>query len=597
MDYIFKEWQEKLAEFEKNVEKDLEEIRKCKAEMQQMKLETISRQQRGQYIYDPERIILSAPEIVIGHCDSDGNVYQNGASTIVIHGTSVSMHGVGETGQVEMRAPSIRQIAEDPGTDGNEHVVGSISEVVSQARNIIIQSNNCEGTFPIGPVGAPGGSGVRIHADEVLDMSASTSSERLSKSIDDLVKVLESQKTALKKDADGHKSSFDQLNSDITKLLDKKETLIKDDDQVCSTYSDVEDLNEQIEDIAQLLTNEVYSYSSVLSQLAETNRRIKSLKEQKDKIKKGDDFKKKFTGAQVMVTGERISLTSADGDGNLRDNEGSGVSIIANETTIKAIEHDYSLKKEGKVSINAKTVEVSTANTADEKYDDKGQLTQGTYAAEGDVIIKSKTIDMQTVDYEFKDNKLTEKALTKEGKISLRAEQMDLSATDTEGKATGSIDVNSKAITVRSMDVDKEKRTDTELAAGSTMTLVSEKMFIGAKSKKVKSKKIQAVTEEMGLFADKTFEAQQGEKKAVVQLADGKAAVSGSETQVYGKTTINAATEIKAELKAPKATIDSIEAKSAFKSPNISDGMAAGGGGGGGSLSAKLSEEDAPEKK
>ena len=148
MDYIFKQWQQKLAEFEKNVEKDLEEIRKCKAEMQQMKLETISRQQRGQYIYDPERIILSAPEIVIGHCDADGNVYQGSGSTIVIHGNQVNVHGVGEAGQVEMRAPSIRQIAEDPGVDGHEHVVGSLSEVVSQARTIVIQSNQCEGTFP-----------------------------------------------------------------------------------------------------------------------------------------------------------------------------------------------------------------------------------------------------------------------------------------------------------------------------------------------------------------------------------------------------------------------------------------------------------------
>ena len=55
--------------------------------------------------------------------------------------------------------------------------------------------------------------------------------------------------------------------------------------------------------------------------------------------------------------------------------------------------------------------------------------------------------------------------------------------------------------------------------------------------------------------------------------------------------------EIKDELKAPKATIDSVEAKSAFKSPNISDGMAAGGGGGGGSLSAKLKAEDAPKEE
>ena len=63
----------------------------------------------------------------------------------------------------------------------------------------------------------------------------------------------------------------------------------------------------------------------------------------------------------------------------------------------------------------------------------------------------------------------------------------------------------------------------------------------------------------------------------------------------YGKTTINKDTEVKGEIKAPKATIDNLEAKSSFKSQNISDGVAAGGGGGG-SVSAKLKAEDAPKE-
>jgi hypothetical protein len=93
----------------------------------------------------------------------------------------------------------------------------------------------------------------------------------------------------------------------------------------------------------------------------------------------------------------------------------------------------------------------------------------------------------------------------------------------------------------------------------------------------------------MGLFADKTFEAQQGEAKAIVQLDGGKLALGSDKNQICGDT------EVKGEVKAPKATIDNVEVKSAFKSPNISDGMAAGGGGGG-SVSAKLKTEDAPEK-
>lgn len=82
----------------------------------------------------------------------------------------------------------------------------------------------------------------------------------------------------------------------------------------------------------------------------------------------------------------------------------------------------------------------------------------------------------------------------------------------------------------------------------------------------------------------------------MVQLSGGNASVGGSKTQVYGDTTINAKTDIKGDLKAPKATIDNVEAKSSFKSSNISDGIAVPGAGGGGSLSAKLKSEDAPKE-
>ena len=254
------------------------------------------------------------------------------------------------------------------------------------------------------------------------------------------------------------------------------------------------------------------------------------------------------------------------------------------------------LTADSKITMTAKTIEVATTSPKDVERDDKGKLTKGEYTAEGDVIFKSKTFTVESLDYEVKDGKLETKALTKDGKVSVRAEKTDFLAADADGKATGSFSINAKAVNVKSMDVDKEKLTDDKLAEGSTMTLVSEKMYVGAKSKDIKSKKLQAVSEEMGLFADKTFEAQQGDGKAVVQLDGGNAAVGGSKTEVYGATTINGKTEVKDELKAPKATIDNIEAKSSFKSPNISDGIAVPGAAAGGSLSAKLKTEDAPKE-
>ena len=78
---------------------------------------------------------------------------------------------------------------------------------------------------------------------------------------------------------------------------------------------------------------------------------------------------------------------------------------------------------------------------------------------------------------------------------------------------------------------------------------------------------------------------------------DTTASVSGSKVQIYGESTINGKTQVKDELKAPKATIDNLEAKTSFKSSNISDGIAIPGAPSSANLSTKLKAEDAPEKK
>ncbi len=589
MDYKFDSWQEALSSFQKDVEKELKEIRQHKAEMQQIKTELLNEMRKGKYLRDKERIILSAPEIVIGNVDPSGALYPGG-STVIVRGQRVAVEGCGESGAVEMRAPSISQLGVDPGPDGLESVVAPVSQVVSQARHIVLQSNKAEGYFSE-PVASAGASGIRLHADEQLTVEAAVGSETKTKQIESVTKELEARKKSLTEAAADDKESVDSLISSLKMLMMKSSLLTVDEKVLRTSYEKLEDYNLEFMSLVPGLAQAVTSYSSVLSQLAETNRQIACVKKEKEAVKKGDDYKKNPTGAALDIKSERISMVSADGDGNLRDNEGAGLTVTANNVSVAAIEDDRKLKEKGRVSINAMNVEICTANNADEKYE-KGVLKQGTYAAEGDVVIKSKNITMESVDYELKDDKLQEKALTKEGSVKIRAEKMDLSATDTEGKATGSLAMNAKAVSLRSMDVEKEKRTDDKLAAGSTMLLVAEKMFVGAKNKDVKSKLVQTVTEQMGAFADKTLEMQQGDGKAVLQLADGKAALSGSETQVYGKTTINAATEVKAELKAPKATIDNVEAKSSFKSPNISDGIAVPAAAAGSSLSTKMKAED-----
>ena len=653
-DYIFDDWKTMLSNFQDCVQKDLEELHKQKAEIQQMKADLFKEMEGFKYYRDENCLILSAPKVIIGNVDETGDLLGT-TGEIILKGQGLELNGVGETGHIVSRAPSIRQLAVDPGSDGIENVVCETSEIVSQACNIVLESNDATDAFSMNP-SSPGRGGIRIHADNTMQIEASISSEQRKSQIEASVDALSTQISNLEQKKATQKQQVDGVFGTIQKLLDKEEELNVDDAMQGRVNTlDMLDLHDQVQSTLPVLCEAAMAYVNTISQLAEANRKKKALETEKSNITEGDDFKQNTTGASMQIVAESINVATADGDGNLHTNEEAGlkvrtprmgvsmiddegklvegsnfsvrseninllalssendgqnmnatgsVSITSKNVNIEAIDYEAKdgfftekeLTADSQVSITAKTIEVATTNPKDIERDDDGNITKGEYTSEGDVIIKSKTFAVESLDYEVADGELKMKALTKDGKIAIRAEKTDVLAADAEGKATGSISLNAKALAVKSMDVDKESLADSALAAGSSMTLVSEKMYVGAKSKDVKSKKLQAVSEEMGLFADKTFEAQQGDGKAVLQLDGGKAAVGGDQTQVYGATTINDKTEVKGELKAPKGSFDGLEAKSAFKSPSIDDGAAAGGGGGGGSLSAKLKTEDAPSE-
>ena len=656
MAYIFEEWKTMLEKFQQCVDKGVEEMHQQKAEVQQIKTDIFNRLDRGAYYHDDERIVISAPEIVIGNVDKSGTLNGGCVGSVVIKGSDVSLEGVGETGRIVSRAPIIHQKAVNPGIDGRENVVCDSSEIVSQACDIVLHSSDAKDEFSQIPVHA-GRGGISLHADQRFNIDAAVSAEQRKKQIEAIIKGLDKQSKDLKKSVEDQKKAVDKFLQDMIKLAEKEEKLnAPKDHSTFTNLTDISEIHEQIEALLPSVYRSTQTFIELVSELAEVNRRKKALEKEKGAIKTGDDFKKKTTGASMSVVAENISVATADGDGNLHTNLEAGISvrtprmglnmhddegalakdgyfyvsaqditlntvnpkdkgkewpmegkvkIQSKDINLEAIDYkmndknqlwEKELTKEGKITMSAKTVEVSTANPKGIERDEKGKLTKGEFVGEGDVIIRSKTVTVESLDYEVKDGKLKTKALTKDSKLGIRTEKTTVMAADAEGKATGSINLNAKAVSVKSMDVDKEKLTDNKLAAGSTMTLVSEKMYVGAKSKDIKSKKLQAVSEEIGAFADKTLEIQQGDGKAAVQLDGGKTAVGGDKTQVYGETTINGKTEVKDELKAPKVVGDSVEAKSAFKSPNIKDGMGGGSGGGGGKLSTKLKTEDAPKE-
>ena len=667
-DSVYKQFDESIDKLSEGDFKEgvLEAIRKLKDEVYNLKVDNFN-QSMGRVIRDDKRIVLSAPEIIIGDVNLGGILNPGCESKVVIRGTDVRLQGAGDVGRIGVQAPIIEQVAENPGIDGNEHVVGEVSKIVSQAANVTIQSDKVQngGAFPT--VSDMNEAGIRLKSDRQVDIQAAASRENRLQQIDKRLKALKISKKAIDDDLKKARDEFKKQRKEIDDLLEKKSKLAKNEEDVRTDYHDMDELNVRIEELSMSITEAIFKYSDLLSMSGENTRLTKYFNTQKDQLSKvtADDFKKKSTRTAINMISETVNLSSMDADGNVRTNPEAGFNVLTNamsvrgdhddkgsllesnrllvnmrrvdittagsadkeaddkdvltkaqyqnegdvvirskNITLESVDYEVAEKKykekgltaDGKILLRSKTIEASTVNAKDVDVDDKGKLTKATYTSEGDVIINSKTVSVSAVDSQLDGDKTKETALTKDSRFAVRIEKSQFSATDTEGKATGSMSINAKAVDVKAMDVEKEKRTDSQLAQGGTIKTVAEKMYVGAYSKDLKSKKIQAQSEEIGLFADKTLEAQQGEAKAVVQLADGKTAVSGSETNIYGKTTVNAQTEIKADLKVPKATIDNLDVKTSLTTPNISDGVAVGAPGTGGSLSAKLKTEDAPKE-
>lgn len=583
----FKYWQEALEDFQKNVEKDLDEIRRYKSEVQQMKIDLIDHLEKGRYVRDDQRVIISAPEIIIGNVDKSG-VLCGSHSKIILRGTDICLDGVGAgasgVGSIVSRAASIRQIAVDPGMDGQENVAKGISEIISQARNVTIRSEKqANDVFPTyGLSGSDGG--ITLSTDGQISLNATLPCETLKKRLEQEETALTTQTNDLKQEASQAKSEVSSLISQIDKLFDQ-DLMNLDETMTRTNYMDIEELHEEIRNISGTIYSAMTRYFNILSRLAETNRQLNSIKEQKEAAGQlQSSFKDQTTDTFISLLSENISLTSTDGDGNLRTNQGAGIGLAGKAISLTSYGNDGALIKESGIYMGSQDVEINTANPkiADKNTD---------LPAEGSVRVVSKEIQVEAVDYETKDDKTEEKSLTKEGSFTLRAEKINLNATDTEGKATGTIAANAKAVEVKAMDVDKEKRTDKELAAGSSLLLLAEKVYTGARDKKMRSKNVQVVSDKVGLFGDTTIELQQ-DGKAILQLSGGDAALSGSKTTLYGEMTSQGKTTFKSDVTAGTVEMKNLKVDSSFKTPYTTEGISVPGAPSTAKLSAKLSEEE-----
>ena len=652
-DTIFTDWLSALTKLQSSVSKDLAEIREQKAEIQKLKTDIFNRLAQGKYVRDDRRLVLSAPEIIIGNVDASGMLYSDGGS-ITIRGQRVATEGVGENGVVSNRAATISQIAVDPGPDGNEEVVRNRSVIVNQAKNITIQSNGAEkdGYFACMPQ-TVGAAGVRIHADQCVEIDAAASSEVRSQQISDQLKNLNSAVTGLTLDSTSAMTTASTLVGQMEALLALQDPLSLDEVTMRTTVMELDDLTEQFNSLMPSVYQALDKAVATMSKLAETKRRIKALQNEQTKVSAAQGtFKDQSTDAVLRVNAEQMFFKSVDGDGNIRTNPEAAISIQTGKVDISTLKPDGSLIDDSHVNIATHDVSISTVNSA---LNDDGT---GDFTTEGSVSVSSKDISFTALDYssdslkaQTKDSRFSvrmenmvflsqdvdgnaignfyvatekekhvsadkdgnttgsfdvraknmtlssaDKDDTATGCLNVKTENVTLASVDNSGKAIGQFCLNSKDIFVKSMDTD-DKGADKSLAAGGNMVLVSEKMFVGRTDKDSLSKELQLSSEKTGIYGKTTAEVQQGEAKAVVQLDGGNVAIGASKAEFYGDNTVNGKSDFKGDVTMKKLTADNIEAKTSLKSKNISDGIAVPGGPSSAKLSAKLKEADAPKAK
>ena len=614
-DTIFSNWLSALKDLQSSVSKDLSEIRRQKAEIQQLKADILNEVARGRFIRDNERLVLSAPEIVIGNVDASGMLYGDGG-TIVIRGQRLAMEGVGEHGSVETRAPLIAQTTVDPGPDGIEEVVRGQSAIVSQARHITLQSNEAqEDGYFSRPATTAGASGVRIHADEQIDIDASKSVENRKEAIENSLSAVKQEAQSLNSDAVSAMMNITGIVANMELLLKKQDLLEGDEMLMRANVTQLDSLTQEFKDQLPYAYSALESTIATLSRLAETKRRQKALEDEKKAVEDiSDDFEKQATGAFLSVTAEQMTFASKDGDNNIRENPEAGISVQTGRVSVTTYKKDGSLIDDSRVHIATHDVEISTVNP---KLKEEGKR-DGDYLSEGSVRINSKDVSIAAIDYSVDGGKYEVKGQTKDswfgvhaenmsmmsidkdgnttGSLNVAAENLALSARDKDGKASGQLVANAKNIFVRSMDTDKAGKEDKGLAEGGNMVILAEKMFVGRTNDDTLTKELQISADKTGIYGKTTAEMQQDGGKALLQLDGGNIALKGSKLEYYGDNTVNGKTEFKADVKAPKLVADNLEAKSSFKSSNISDGIAVPGAPSSAKLDAKLKENDAPEK-
>lgn len=587
-EYTLDSWKEnldKLFKIANSAKVDIEEIHKCKAEMQQMKDDLYNNIHAGHYIHDDNRIVISAPEIVIGNVDKDGNLI--GPSSVTIRSNGINLDGVGQHGSVNIRATTIRNRTEDPGIDGIESVVYSNASYTCRSGAILIDSTLTDGVFYRDFDGSS--TGLTLRSDTSISINASlpiSNSTGLKKSIKErynLMKELAQKELKEITKTSGVKEATEKKITEIKAILSTNK-LMETDELTDANVVAIEDLIEQLKGESSSFIGLVRSYIHALSEVVETKRKENALNGILSKLKDADHYKDNPTGALLSLNGETIIVSTRDGEGKIRENKDSGIIVDqVKNIDIKSKASTGAMIKDSHVQIESQDI---CLVTNDSKRDSKDKPMHFD-VADGSIRMNSKNVVLTSYDYDTPDesngdgngidSQFKMKQLTEKGKIVIGAASIDINTADQEGKAAGKVDVNSKSLVLQSVNKSKEESDDkVQLTDGGSTEILSKNICIGGVKAKdeTKAEQILLTGKKVAMVGDSETEILQGtDKSNYILLKDNKLNAKNSKAQIFesSKHDLSGDVNVSKELKVKTATIGNLTAKASLKSPNQTD--------------------------
>lgn len=546
-------FKEKVSKQYDDIQKNADEIRRCKATIQMLQQQNAERILEGNYIRDDKRIILSAPEIIIGDVAQNGMLNGYSPSRVIIRSNNVCLEGVttdsGKLGTITQRAPAIENVCVDPGLDGEECTVGPVSRFSVQAGGIGLLSETTPGVFVDTPDTSRGN--VNIQADKDVKIKAAVPLQTRKKCIDDLkenrndwCKQMDTIAQRGKRNVDDALTKLEDLLNNNLFGINENQQVGEDGmqfDEVYAKYNDIIDLNTAIEQTTQQVATALNTYNKAMSRLAELKRQQNCLEKAKEEVEKNqNDFKEANTNASVNIIAENTSIKSLDADDNIRDTAGAGLQVIGREVNFSARKEDSSTMENSKFDICANNIQLSTSTQKNGK--EKITVSQ---TETGTVRICSKNVAIDSVDYETDNEgeKIKETALAMDSTFKIHMQNVNIDSCDTvAGKNAGSFVVNSKDIALCTLDLkldENQKTTDTHFTDGSKVNIISKQIYAGGIDKDQLSDKVE-------IGSTKAFDAELQEN---INLKSKETTITGEKTKVDSEMSVTKEAEFQVDAK------------------------------------------------